>query len=52
MNQSNVTPSAPINAWELVESREAFHNRWLHVTLDTVRLPDHLADGVTILLLQ
>ena len=40
MNQSNITPSAPINAWELVESREAFHNRWLHVTLDTVRLPD------------
>ena len=40
MTQSNTTASAPINAWELVESREAFRNRWLHVTLDTVRLPD------------
>ncbi len=40
MTQSHITPTAPINAWELVDSREAFHNRWLHVTLDTVRLPD------------
>ena len=29
-----------IHPWELLSSNEAFHNRWLHVTLDAVRLPD------------
>ncbi|MCS6843682.1 MAG: NUDIX hydrolase [Caldilineales bacterium] len=29
-----------VQPWQIVASREAFHNRWLHVTLDTVRLPD------------
>ena len=26
--------------WQLTETRDGFRNRWLHVTLDTVRLPD------------
>jgi ADP-ribose pyrophosphatase len=29
-----------IQPWELRESVVAFHNRWLHVTLDAVRLPN------------
>jgi ADP-ribose pyrophosphatase len=29
-----------IHPWQLIDSAEAFRNRWLHVTLDTVRLPD------------
>ena len=29
-----------LHSWELLNSTDAFHNRWLHVTLDTVRLPD------------
>lgn len=29
-----------VQPWELLNSTEAFRNRWLHVTLDTVRLPD------------
>ena len=29
-----------IHPWELLDSNEAFHNRWLHVTLDEVLLPD------------
>lgn len=42
MTSVNMPAAAPepVNAWQLVASREAFHNRWLHVTLDTVRLPD------------
>lgn len=31
-----------VDHWEELHSAEAFHNRWLHVTLDTVRLPDGL----------
>ncbi|MBK6429208.1 MAG: NUDIX hydrolase [Anaerolineae bacterium] len=38
-NATSLTP-APIASWQLVDSRDAFQNRWLHVTLDTVRLPD------------
>ena len=26
--------------WQLTETRDGFRNRWLHVTLDTVRLPN------------
>lgn len=29
-----------VDHWEEVSSTEAFHNRWLRITLDTVRLPD------------
>ena len=29
-----------LHSWELLNSTDAFRNRWLHVTLDTVRLPD------------
>lgn len=29
-----------LDSWHLLESRDAFRNRWLHVTLDTVQLPD------------
>ena len=29
-----------IQPWEQLESVVAFHNRWLHVTLDAVRLPN------------
>lgn len=32
-----------VEPWQLLATRDAFRNRWLHVTLDTVRLPD---DGV------
>lgn len=37
------TPSrtpAPLTPWQLVDSRDAFRNRWLRITLDTLRLPD------------
>jgi hypothetical protein len=26
--------------WTFLASQDAFRNRWLHVTLDTVQLPD------------
>ena len=29
-----------IQPWQLLDTRDGFRNRWLHVTLDTVRLPD------------
>ena len=29
-----------VHPWELLSSNDAFHNRWLHVTLDEVLLPD------------
>ncbi len=29
-----------VEPWQLIASRDGFRNRWLHVTLDTVRLPD------------
>jgi ADP-ribose pyrophosphatase len=29
-----------VEPWQLLDTRVGFHNRWLHVTLDTVRLPD------------
>lgn len=29
-----------VEPWQLLATREGFHNRWLHVTLDTARLPD------------
>ena len=29
-----------VEAWQTLASHDGFRNRWLHVTLDTVRLPD------------
>ncbi len=29
-----------VEPWQLLATREGFSNRWLHVTLDTARLPD------------
>ncbi|MEI2688526.1 MAG: NUDIX hydrolase [Anaerolineae bacterium] len=29
-----------IEPWQPIETRDGFRNRWLHVTLDTVRLPN------------
>lgn len=29
-----------VEPWQLIETRDGFHNRWLHVTLDMVRLPN------------
>jgi ADP-ribose pyrophosphatase len=43
MIDNETTPpdaSADVAHWEEIGSTEAFHNRWLHITLDTVRLPD------------
>lgn len=42
MTTTNDTAAArePLDAWQLVASQDAFRNRWVHVRLDTVRLPD------------
>lgn len=29
-----------VEPWQLLATRDGFRNRWLHVTLDTARLPD------------
>lgn len=29
-----------VEPWQLLETRDGFRNRWLHATLDTLRLPD------------
>lgn len=38
-----------VEPWQPIETREGFRNRWLHVTLDTVRLPNgHTYEYTTI----
>ena len=38
-----------VEPWPIIASQEAFHNRWLHVTIDTVQLPTgHVYDYTTI----
>ncbi len=38
-----------VQPWQIIASQEAFHNRWLHVTIDTVQLPNgQLYDYTTI----
>ncbi len=43
MNDAELKPPGTmtdVGLWQEVSSTEAFHNRWLHITLDTVRLPN------------
>ena len=39
-----------LEPWKLVDRRDAFRNRWLHVTLDTLRLPNGQAYEYTTIL--